>query len=63
MRYMSGVVHSQSLLQILRYACIVAFACSNIAENVDVVEMALLLVLWDESPDNEKRERKNISKR
>jgi hypothetical protein len=24
---------------------------------------ALLLVLWDESPDNEKRERKNISKR
>ena len=27
------------------------------------VESALLLVLWDESPDNEKRERKNISKR
>jgi hypothetical protein len=26
-------------------------------------KVALLLVLWDESPDNEKRERKNISKR
>ena len=70
---MPGVVHCQAFLQIMRYACVVVHAGGGITKNVDVVEMrgrhvylvftVLLLVLWDESPDNEKRERKNISKR
>ena len=72
-RHVPSVVRCQAFLQIMRYACVVVHAGGGITKNVDVVEMrgrhvylvftVLLLVLWDESPDNEKRERKNISKR
>ena len=37
--YMPGVMHCQAFLQIMRYACVMAFACSDITQNVDVVEM------------------------
>ena len=36
---MPCIVHSQAFLQIMSHACVMAFACSDITQNVNVVEM------------------------
>ena len=38
-RYMPCIVHSQAFLQIVCYVCVMALACSDITQNVNVVEM------------------------
>ena len=36
---MPCIVHSQAFLQIMSHTCVMAFACSDITQNVNVVEM------------------------
>ena len=36
---MPCIVHSQAFLQIVCYACVMAFTGSDITQNVNVVEM------------------------
>ena len=35
---MARVMHSQPLLQVMRYTCVMVFTSSDIAKDVDVVE-------------------------
>ena len=53
MRYMPCIVHSQAFLQIMSHACVMAFACSDITQNVNVVEMFGLDPLFAIDPEKQ----------